>query len=155
MNEGRESSQAPKPFSPEDFVAAKPQSPGPPLTYWLKRFLACNPFYLVSAALLLYGVYRVSVDPNFLNRETAQLAFNFTSLQFYEVLLVLTATFLARQRIWYDSTLLVVLENGLLLVPFILISQAAKIGNGFIWAMCLAGGLPWDKLAEYLLFLVR
>ena len=140
MNEGGESSQVPKPFSPDDFVVAKPPLQGSLFIYWLKRFLACNPFYLVSAALLLYGVYRVSVDPNFLSRETAQLVFNFTSLQFYEVLLVLTAIFLARRRIWYDSTLLVVLENGLLLVPFILISQAALIGKGFVWAMCLAGG---------------
>jgi hypothetical protein len=110
-----------------------------PLTYWLVRFLACNPFYLVSAALLLFGVYRVSVDPSFLKAETAQLIFNFASLQFYELLLVVTAIFLARRRIWYDSTLLVSLENLLVLVPFILISQAALIDPGYVWVMCLAG----------------
>src|SRR6266851_4494953 len=112
---------------PGNVLAAKPQLPAKPLSYWLTRFLACNPFYLVSAALLLYGLYRVSDDPKFLSRETSQLAFNFTSLQFYEAILVATAIFLARRGIWYDSTLLIGLENLLVLVPFILISQAALI----------------------------
>src|SRR5438128_1902426 len=42
-----------------------------PLAGWLKRLLICNPFYLLSAALLLFGLYRVSVDPNFLPAEAA------------------------------------------------------------------------------------
>jgi len=103
--------------------------------------LACNPFYLVSAALLLFGFYRVSVDPGFLSEEISQLTFNFTSLQFYEALLVITAIFLARRRIWYDSTLLVSLENMFLFVPFILVSQAALIEQRMVWTMCLVGGL--------------
>src|SRR5882672_8161332 len=111
------------------------------ISYWLRRFLACNPFYLVSAALLLYGFYRVSVDPTFLSEERAQLTFNFTSLQFYELLLVITAIFLARRRIWYDSALLVGLENLLVLVPFILISQAGLIGTHNLWPLCVVGGL--------------
>jgi hypothetical protein len=115
--------------------------PKGPIIHWLKRFLACNPFYLVSAALLLYGVYRVSLDANFLRRELAQLWFNFGSLQCYEMLLVLTAILLARRRIWYDSTLLVGLENLLVLVPFILLSEAALIGQGMAWGMCLGAGV--------------
>src|SRR5581483_6478429 len=113
----------PPPPLPSDSPCAKPPS------YWLKKFLACNPFYLVSAALLLYGFYLVSSDANFPGREAYQLGFNFGSLQFYEVLLVATAIFLARRRIWYDSVLLTGLENLLVLVPFILISQAALLNQ--------------------------
>jgi hypothetical protein len=110
---------------------------------WLKKLLACNPFYLVSVALLLYGCYRVSLEPAIFNRETTHLIFNFASLQFYEGLLVGTAIFLSARRIWYDSTLLVALENMLLLVPFILISQAALIGlhQHSLVNICLAGGI--------------
>src|SRR5262249_41978689 len=79
-------------------------------------------------------LYRVSID---FHAETAQLAFNFSSLQVYELLLVGTAIFLASRRIWYDSTLLVVLENLFLLVPFILVSQAALIDRQSVWALCI------------------
>src|SRR5450631_2573990 len=58
-----------------------------PMSCWIKKFFACNPFYLVSAALLLYGLSLVSSDAGFLSREFDQLAFNFTSLQVYELLL--------------------------------------------------------------------
>jgi hypothetical protein len=119
----------------EPFVPRKPEIP------WLKKFLACNPFYLLSAALLLYGFYRVSADQAFLRREISQLFFNFTALQFYEILLVLTALFLVRRKIWYDSTLLVGLENLLVLVPFILISQAALIEIHWVWGMCVVAGI--------------
>src|SRR5436190_9694043 len=92
----------------------------PPIEWrmWAKRLLICNPFFLCSAALLLFGVNRLSLDPNFLGDETRNLLFNFYALQFYEVLVVATAIVLARRRVWYDSALLVVLENGLVLVPF-------------------------------------
>jgi hypothetical protein len=109
------------------------------VVHWARRFLACNPFYLVSAALLLYGIYRVSTDASFLPREAAQLAFNFSSLEFYELLLVATAIFLARRRIWYDSTLLVGLENLLVFVPFILVTQAVLIERRSVWIICGAG----------------
>src|SRR5258708_5029821 len=117
--------------------------PARPLAYWLKKLLVCNPFYLASAALLLYGFYLVSNDANFPGRETAQLNFNFGSLQLYEVLLVATAILLARRRIWYDSTLLIGLENLLILVPFILITQGSLIDRQDVMVrwMCLAGGL--------------
>src|SRR5438876_8415027 len=129
MNEGQEHKVA-QPLgsiSPGNFLAAKLQPSARPLSYWLRRFLACNPFYLVSAALLLYGYYRVSVDPNFLSSETSQLAFSFTSLQFYEALLVATAIFLARRGTCYDCTLLIGFDNLLCLAAFILFSQAALI----------------------------
>ncbi len=107
----------------------------------LRRFFACNPFYLVSAALLLYSFYLVSADPTFLPSEVGQLWFNLGSVQLYEILLVVTAIFLARRAVWYDSTLLVGLENLLVLVPFMLISQAALIDARMVWILCAAAGL--------------
>jgi hypothetical protein len=121
--------------------ASSHELPAPAQSHWIKRALACNPFYLVSAALLLYGFYLISVDPNFLQQEISQLLFNFTALQFYELLLVITTVLLVRRQIWYDSTLLVGLENLLVLVPFILISQAALIEIQWVWGMCLLAGL--------------
>lgn len=107
----------------------------------LRQFFACNPFYLISAALLLYSFYLVSSDRSFLPAEAGQLSFNLSSLQFYEILVVTTAIFLARRAIWYDSTLLAGLENLLLLVPFILISQAALIDSRLVWLLCVAAAL--------------
>ncbi len=108
---------------------------------WLHRLLVCNPFFLGSAALMLLAVNRLSLDPDFLGSETQKLLFNFGALQIYSLLLVGTAILLARRRIWYDSALLVVLEHGLLLVPFILISQAALIGSGLAAALVLSGAV--------------
>jgi hypothetical protein len=91
--------------------------------------------------LLLYGLYRVSSDTGVLRGEIAQLCFNLASLQTYEALLVMTAIFLARRCVWYDSTLLVCLESLLVLVPFILITQAALIELRLVWVLCLGAGL--------------
>ena len=137
MNENSDATNIPDPVSSTSSheLLASPRS------HWIKPLLAFNPFYLISAALLLDGFYLISVDPNFLQREISQLVFNFTALQFYEVLLVITAVFLVRRNIWYDSTLLVGLENLLVLVPFILISQAALIEIHWVWGMCLLAGL--------------
>jgi hypothetical protein len=121
---------------PEDpFTQRKPR----PFSWWLRKLFACNPFYLVSAALLLYGCYRVLIDPSIFTQESTRLLFNFSSVQVYEVLLVFTAIFLARRSLWYDSTLLVGLENLLVFVPFILISQAAFIDSQLAWTMSLVG----------------
>jgi hypothetical protein len=123
-------------------IETKAEAPPPSAADWLKRFFACNPFYLLSVALLLYGCYRISLEPRIFGKESAHLVFNFSSLQTYELLLVVTAIFLARRQIWYDSTLLVGLENLLLLVPFILLTQAALLPNKeMIWAMSLIGGV--------------
>ncbi len=108
---------------------------------WLRRLLVCNPFFLLSAALLLFGLNRLSVDPNFLQREEAKLLFNFGALQGYEILVVGTALVLARRRIWYDSSLLVVVEQGLLLVPFLFITQAALIDRRLASALSVVAAL--------------
>src|ERR1044071_1682425 len=111
MNEHDESEASPPPIPPAATSATATNLPARDVLYWIRRLLVCNPFYQLSAALLLFGLYRLSVDPNFLSREVMQIAFNLSSLQLYEILLVVTAIFLARRRIWYESTLLVSLEN--------------------------------------------
>jgi hypothetical protein len=94
---------------------------------WLRRLLVCNPFFLGSAALLLFGLNRLSVDPGFLEREESKLLFNFTALEGYEILVVATALLLSRRALWYDSTLLAVLDQGLALAPFLLVTQGVMI----------------------------
>lgn len=97
---------------------------------WARRLLVCNPFYLCSAALFLFGINRLPIDPGFLSDETANLIFNFSALEIYELIVIATALLLARRRIWYDSALLVVIDAGLVLVPFFLISHAVVTGRG-------------------------
>src|SRR5436190_19980754 len=105
---------------PAELAAVSSSRPNRGAAYWAKRLVACNPFYLLSAALLLYGCYRISAEPELAEHNSFHLFFNFGSLQIYEMLVVITAIFLASRRIWYDSTLLIGLENLLLFVPFIL-----------------------------------
>jgi hypothetical protein len=83
----------------------------------------------------------VSIDAPFVRGESAKLVFNFTSVQAYELMIVLVALFLAHRRLWYDSTLLAGLENLLVFVPFILISQAALTDVHLTQAMCSLGML--------------
>ena len=144
MNEHDAASQPPiLPADPAADAPGEPMQTPPvppqPFSGWLRKLFACNPFYLVSAALLLFGCYRISIEAPLLKLESARLLFNFSSMEFYEILVVVTAVFLARRRLWYDATLLVGLENLLVFVPFILISQAALIDAGMAQAMCLAG----------------
>jgi hypothetical protein len=127
--------------NPEFIVSPSLPPPGPnhvhrPLSWWLRKFFACNPFYLVSAALLIYGCYRVSIDETFVDHETARLLFNFSSVQVYELLLVGVAIFLARRYLWYDSMVLVGLENMLVFVPFLLLSLAALTGLWITVSVC-------------------
>ncbi len=140
MNQDDSLPGMPEPTQPSEADSPAPFTPGQPAGYWVRRVLAGNPFYLLSAALLLYGVYRVSIDPNFFRLEMGQLLFNYTSLQLYEILLVLTAIFLAARRIWYDSMLLVGLENLLVLVPLIVVSQAALLDIRTVWPLSLGAG---------------
>jgi hypothetical protein len=121
--------------------------------YWAKRLFVCNPFFLCSAALLLFALNQLSAEEKLFRDEIQNLLFNFSALQFYELLVVLTAVVLARRKVWYDSSLLVVLEQGLALVPFMLISQAtmqggtAREGLSLAWTLALCGGAV--ALARY------
>src|SRR5215475_8651232 len=93
-NEQSNVPNVPPPITPIQSFVMSPDSPPPipnpsrPLSWWLRKFLACNPFYLVSAALLLYGCYRISIDPGVQGQNSLHLFFNFGSIQFYELLLV-------------------------------------------------------------------
>ncbi|HEY4416052.1 MAG TPA: hypothetical protein VGO57_10195 [Verrucomicrobiae bacterium] len=141
MNENDSSVLPPTPEANPNLNALPASDPPKPISWWLRRLFACNPFYLVSAALLLFGCYRVSIDAPLFNLETARLLFNFTAIQSYEILLVVTAIFLSRRAVWYDSTLLIGLENLLVFVPFILISLAALIDSHMALTVCVAGGI--------------
>lgn len=150
MNPDHPEPEPAEPILPPDSTAP----PAPPnWREWARRLLVCNPFFLCSAALLLFGINRLSGEDKIFSGEIQNLLFNFSALQFYEVLVVFTALVLARRKVWYDSALLVVLEQGLALVPFMLISQAtlqgqaAREGLQLAWTLSLAGGAV--ALARY------
>ena len=67
------------PQSPGAEQSFQPPSPHRAFAYWAKRLLACNPFYLLSAALLLYGCYRISIaiEPGIKQHNSFHLYFNF------------------------------------------------------------------------------
>ncbi|MBI3880663.1 MAG: hypothetical protein HY301_11455 [Verrucomicrobia bacterium] len=129
-------------LSPEPGDPA-PAAPMPPFDwrYWARRLLVCNPFFLCSVALLLLGVDKLSGDRGFLGGdETRQLLFVFFALQIYELVVVGTALVLARRRVWYDSALLTVLDQGLVLVPFMMMSQAVLTGWRLTFILAATGG---------------
>jgi len=96
----------------DDLVVPEPENTPPPISspgplerpiqidwsYWARRLLVCNPFFLCSAALLLFGVNRLSIDPNFFAEDESNLFFNYTALQLYGFLVVGTAIVLARKK---------------------------------------------------------
>jgi len=100
----------------------------PAVFRWLWQAVG-NPFFLLSPVLMLYGVFLVATDPQMLGEEERSLAFNFSSLTLYELLLVVTAIWLARRRLRYDAGVLVWMENLLLFVPFMLLSQASFLSG--------------------------
>jgi hypothetical protein len=129
------------PLPPPLSLPSIPPPSAPDWRYWLRRLLVCNPFFLASAALMLFGLDKLSGDPGFLGGdETRQLLFGFFSLHAYECVVVGAALALARRRVWYDSALLAVVENGLVLVPFMMMSQAVLTGWGLTTMLALAGG---------------
>lgn len=114
----------------------------PAWTTWLFR----NPFFPFSAVLLIYGVRQLYLDPGFLGGvERPKLIFNFSALQLYAAMVVGVAILLARRKTWDDATFLVLLENVLVLAPFILLTQAIYLDKAFTALLCglglfLAGG---------------
>ncbi len=124
----------PLPLQPTDSTPPQKES-----ILWLRHLLARNPFYILSAALLLYSMRRLSFDSRIFPDEISQLLFNFSSFHLYEALLVATAIFLARRKIWYDSGLLIGLENLFLFVPFILVSQALMVEGPIATVFCACG----------------
>src|SRR5438094_9101831 len=117
MNETPDLSQSPSDVPPITVTDVPDRrAPKAALAFWARRLIVCNPFYLLSVALLLFGCYRISIEPALFNHEAAHLFFNFSSLQLYELLLVVTAVFLFLKNIFYDSMLLVFLDNILVSV---------------------------------------
>jgi hypothetical protein len=112
-----------------------------PAMRWLRWVVARNPLYPLSAALLLFGINRLSTDPTFLPVEEANLFFNFSALEFYEIMLVGVALLLAHRRLHYDATQLTIIENGLVFVPFILVTQAVLIGRDLAAFLCGAAAV--------------
>jgi hypothetical protein len=141
MNQSANESPSPRSSAPRGFLESEVHISPDAIRKGLKYVLDRNPFYILSAVLLLYGFYLISADQGRHRSETAPLIFNFSSLQIYELMAVATAILLARRRVWYDATLLVGLENLLVLVPFILISEAALIGHGILRVLCLVAGV--------------
>ncbi|MDB6059319.1 MAG: hypothetical protein JWO95_3163, partial [Verrucomicrobiales bacterium] len=107
----------------------------------VRYLLAGNPFFVLSAVLLLYAMRRLSFDSRLFSTEVSQLIFNFSSFQVYEIVLIGTAILLARRRIWYDSTLLVFIESMFAFVPLMLVSQALLVENSIASILCLAGAV--------------
>ena len=137
--------------SPTDFDSSAGATPnrgpdafalsGPTLANFFRRFFSCNPLYLASAGLLLYGINRLSSEPGLAGAEPAQITFNFAALFLYEILLVWTAIMLAQRAIWYDALLLVGLENLFVLIPFSLVSRAVQLDEVLGRKLCAAAVL--------------
>lgn len=104
-----------------------------------KRIMAGNPFYLMSAGLLLYGINQLTTDSKLVGAEFPMLRFNFCALALYEIMLVGTAILLIRRKIWYDALLLFGLTNLFVIVPFSLISRAVFLSPHLALAMTICG----------------
>lgn len=111
--------------------------------------VAGNPFYPLSAVLVLLGVFLLSGEEEFFGSETRQLVFNMAAVQIYGLLMVATAIYLNQKQIVYDAVLLAALVSLPILVPFVLISQAASLGrNPMIFgstaaALCAFAQFEW------------
>jgi hypothetical protein len=121
-------------------MASQP-APAIDVRKWTKRIIAGNPFYLLSAGLLLYGINLLTTDPKLVGAEFSMLRFNFCALVIYELMLVTTAIALARRRIWYDALLLVGLSNVFVIVTFSLISRAVFLNSRLALVMSAIGAL--------------
>jgi len=99
------------------------------ISVWTKRLLVCNPFYLVSGPrCYLYGFYLVSADNNSRQRNRP-INFPITRRSKATNCCWWQLQRLARRRNLVRSTLLIGLENLLVLVPFILLTQGALIAK--------------------------
>ena len=107
----------------------------------INRIIAGNPFYLISAGLLLCGINQLTTDPKLVGAEFSMLRFNFCALAVYEIMLVATTIALTRRQIWYDALLLIGLSNLFVIVPFSLITRAVFLNSNLALAMSLGGTL--------------
>jgi hypothetical protein len=99
--------------------------------FFRKFILTCNPWFLSSTVVLLIGIYSLYTDPEYANDEIAKITFSFTSLQIYEFLALGTVFFFKRLKLLHDSVLLIVIGSLLLFVPYINLSHANILDEGF------------------------
>jgi len=60
------------PVIPDQPIPSEPSSR--PISHWLRLILAGNPFYILSAVLLLYSMRRLSLDARIFSDETSLLS---------------------------------------------------------------------------------
>ena len=86
---------------------------------FLSKFIVtCNPWFLSSAVMLLYGIYQVRVDKIFLDSEELEVLFSFFTLQIYEAMALFSAWFFLKRKLSYDAVFLIVVVGILSLIPF-------------------------------------
>ena len=152
MNSDSPTPPFPAPGSPAPAFVPKLPSAAIDWQHWARRLLVCNPFFLCSVALLLFSLDKLTGDPGFLDgNETHQLVFVFFALQIYELIVTGTAVVLGRRQIWYDSALLTVLDHGLVLVPFMMMSQAVLTS----WPLTILLAATGGAMAATRVFAVR
>ena len=96
-----------------------------------KFILTCNPWFLSSAVMLLYGIYQVRVDKIFLDSEELEVLFSFFTLQVYEAMALFSAWYFLRRKLSYDAVFLIVVVGILSLIPFLNLSQALHLENDY------------------------
>ena len=108
----RTANSPPDPFHQEDELVAALRRMWRGL---LSRFVRHNPAYLVSAALMIAGVYSVIQPSKQTVGNLPAILATFSTFQVYELLLVAIAVFLVcRRRVMDDGATLVLIEVALL-----------------------------------------
>lgn len=109
---------------------------------FLSKFIVtCNPWFLSSAVMLLYGIYQVRVDKIFLDSEELEVLFSFFTLQIYEAMAIFSAWFFLKRKLSYDAVFLIVVVGILSLIPFLNLSQALHLENDYGSSIALSTSL--------------
>ncbi|MCH2209455.1 MAG: hypothetical protein MK132_26835, partial [Lentisphaerales bacterium] len=140
--------------------------------FWNKFIVTCNPWFLSSAVILLFGIYQIRVDEVFLGSEEVEVLYSFFTLQVYEIMALLSAWCFLKRRLNYDAVFLIIVVGILSLVPFLNLSQALHLENSygasiaattsflalikflFIKRAMPKVNLPWLMLIPYMIVLV-
>ena len=96
---------------------------------WLKPMVRINPFFVASSLMVLAGIALALNNDAFLESNESSLAFSLSSIEFYEVCLIVGSVWLAKRLIYKDSLMLLVIEFIFLVIPFILINPALQSGD--------------------------
>ncbi|NQZ56375.1 MAG: hypothetical protein HRT88_02740 [Lentisphaeraceae bacterium] len=107
---------------------------------FFKRFLlTCNPWFLASTVLILFGIYSFSNDSAYAGEhaEVTQPVLSFVSLQIYEVLALAAALIFRKWRQWHDSVFLLIVGSLLIFIPFLTLSKAIHLEVDHSKIICL------------------